>query len=55
MIDEYQVLVLSVESPNCTPETNITLYVDQWNLNKNLENTKSVKLAAKRSQRRHDD
>ena len=35
--DEHLVLYVNVESLNSTPETNITLYVDQI-LNKNLTN-----------------
>ena len=31
--DEHLVLYASIESLNCTPETNITLYVS-WNLHK---------------------
>ena len=38
--DEYQVLYESVESLNCTPETNITLYINYWNLNENKNKTK---------------
>ena len=34
--EEHQVLYGSVQSLHCTPETNITLYVN-WNLNKNLK------------------
>ena len=34
--DEHQVVYGNVKSLNCTPETNITLYVN-WNLNKNLK------------------
>ena len=31
--EEHRALYASVQSPNCTPETNITLTVN-WNLNK---------------------
>ena len=35
-------LHVSIESLNCTPETNDTLYAD-WNLNKNLKKEKKIK------------
>lgn len=35
--DEHRVFNGSVESLNCTPETNVTLYLTNENLNKNLE------------------
>ena len=41
--DEHWVLYVSDKSPNCTSETNVTLYVD-WNLNKNVKQTKNLKL-----------
>ena len=34
--DEHQVMYGSVESLYCTPETNITCMLTNWNLNKNL-------------------
>ena len=33
-------LYVNVESLSCTPETNVTLYVN-WNLNTNLKNKKT--------------
>lgn len=38
--DERRVMDGSVESLNCTPETTITLYINYWAINKNLERKK---------------
>lgn len=35
--DEWWELYISVESPNCTPEINNTLMLNNWNLNKKLK------------------
>ena len=40
--EEQQVVYVSVESLYCTPEINITLYLTNWNLNKNLKKYKQI-------------
>ena len=40
--NDHWMLYGSIQSLNCTPETNIALYVTNWNLNKNLKNKNRI-------------